>query len=146
MKALGLASLVIALAVVVNAQGGDDAALKKEKAAFQGVWKVINLETAQGKDTNADGAMLEFGQDGKSLTYSHQGNTKKATFTINIAAKPKEIDIKPIDEDKTFEGIYHLEKDTLKLCLAMGPGDGRPGEFAAKEGKSFAFVTLERNK
>lgn len=146
MKTFGLASLAAALVVVVGAQGGDDAAQKKEKASLQGNWKVVNLETAQGKDGNAEGAMLEFGQDGKSLTYSHQGNTKKATFNVNVAAKPKEIDIKPVDEDKTFEGIYHLEKDTLKLCLAMGPGDGRPSEFAAKEGKSFAYVILERVK
>jgi uncharacterized protein (TIGR03067 family) len=144
MQSIGIASFAAGVLLVLGAQG-DEAALKKEKAALQGAWKITSLETAKGKDTNAEGATLHFGKDGKSLTYTHNNETKKGTFKLNSAGKPKEIDIKPADEDKTFEGIYQLDKTTLKICLSMG-GDGRPSEFATKEGKDFVLVVLEKAK
>ena len=56
----------------------------------------------------------------------------------------KEIDISPSDENKTFEGIYQLEKDALKICLSVG-NDGRPSEFAVKD-KKYVLITMERAK
>ena len=146
MKTFGFLTCAASLVLVLTAQAGDDAAQKKDKAALQGMWKVISLENAQGKDAGAEGAMIEFDKDGKTMTYTQQGNTKKGTYTLNPAANPKEIDIKAIDENKTFEAIYKVEKDSLKLCLAAEPGDGRPSEFATKEGKSYVLVTMERAK
>jgi uncharacterized protein (TIGR03067 family) len=146
MKALGLASFAATLFFVIAAQGGGDAAQKKDKAALRGVWKIVSLENAKGKDENIAGATLEFDKEGKNIVFTKDDQTKKGTFKINPGAKPKEIDIKPSDEDKTFEGIYELKKDKLRICLAPEPGDGRPGEFATKEGKSFILITLERAK
>lgn len=94
MQSIGFASLAAGLVLVLGAQG-DDAELKKEKAAIQGAWKIISLETSTGKDNNADGAVLDFDKDGKNLTFTHNNQTKKGTFTLNPAGKPKEIDIKP---------------------------------------------------
>src|SRR5262245_42692006 len=102
MKTFGLSACAASLFLVLAAQGGDDAAQKNDKAALQGMWKVISLETAQGKDANAEGAMVEFDKDGKTMTYTQQGQTKKGTYTLNPAANPKEIDIKAADENKTF--------------------------------------------
>jgi uncharacterized protein (TIGR03067 family) len=145
MKPFGLASFAAVLFVAVTVQAGDDEQ-KKEKAALQGVWKILSLETNKGKDDGAEGATLEFDKDGKNITFTKGGDVKKGTFTVNPAGKPKEIDIKPENENKTFEGIYQVEKDTLKICLAPDSNDGRPTEFAVKEGKNFILLTLERAK
>jgi uncharacterized protein (TIGR03067 family) len=72
--------------------------------------------------------------------------TKKGTFTLNPAGNPKEIDIISLVENKTLEAIYAVEKDTLKICLAANDGDGRPGEFALKDGKHYGLILLERVK
>lgn len=146
MKTLGLASFAAALLVALSAQAGDDAAQKKEKAAIQGIWKIVGFETPQGKDANFEGATLDFDKDGKNLVFTKENETKKGTFRLNPAGKPKEIDIKPGDEDKTFEGIYQLDKDKLKICLSPENGEGRPSEFALKDGKKYILVTLERAK
>jgi uncharacterized protein (TIGR03067 family) len=146
MKALGLASFAATLFIAVAAQAGDDEAQKKERAALHGVWKIISLENNKGKDPNIEGATLEFDKDGKNLTFSKDGQTKKGTFTVNPTGKPKEIDIKPNDENKTFEGIYRIEKDKMTLCLAPDSGDGRPNEFALKEGKNYLIIIMERSK
>jgi len=148
MKTLGLASfaLTAGLFVVLTAQAGDEEAQKKEKAALHGTWKIISLENNQGKDAGAEGATLEFDKDGKNITFTKDNQTKKGTFTLNPGGKPKEIDIKPSDEDKTFEGIYKIEKDKLTICLAPEPGDGRPNEFALTDGKKYLLIVLEKSK
>ena len=146
MKPLRLASFAAGLFVALTAYAGDEAAQKKEKSALQGMWKITSLETNKGKDANAVGAVLEFDQDGKNLTYAHNGETKKGTFKLNPAGKPKEIDISPADENKTFEGIYQIDKSTLKICLAPDAGDGRPTEFAVKDTKNYVLIVLEKAK
>ncbi len=146
MRTFGLASFAVALVVVLSAQGGDDATQKKEKAALHGKWKIVSLETNQGKDNNVEGAIMEFDKDGKNLTFTKDDKSKKGAFKLNPSAKPKEIDIVPADENKTFEGIYQIEKSTLKLCLAPDAGDGRPSEFALKDGKNYVLITMERVK
>jgi uncharacterized protein (TIGR03067 family) len=146
MKTLGLGSFTFAWLVVLSVYAGDDAALKKERAALQGVWKIIELETPKGKEDDIVGATLEFDKDGKNITFTKGTETKKGTYKINPAGKPKEIDFMPADENKTMEGIYQIEKSKLKLCLCPDGSDGRPGEFAVKEGKRFVLITLEQAK
>ena len=147
MKALGLASFAVTLFVVLAAHGGDDAALKKEKAALQGVWKVVSFETPAGKKEDLVGATLEFDKDGKGITYSKDSETKKGTFKLNPAGKPKEIDITQGDDKNIREGIYQIDKNTLKICLCPdGSSDGRPNEFAVNDGKKYVLITLEKAK
>lgn len=144
MKALGLASFAACLVVTLGVQAGDEAALKKEKAAIAGKWKIVSFETPEGKKDDLADATLEFDKDGKNMTFSKGNETKKGTFTLNPAGKPKEIDISPSDENKTFDGIYELKKDSLKICLNVG-NDGRPNEFAVKD-KKYVLISLERAK
>jgi uncharacterized protein (TIGR03067 family) len=143
MKMFGLAAFAGCLLVALTANAGDDA-LKKEKAAFQGVWKIVSFETDQGKKDDLNDATLEFDKDGKNITFTKGGDTKKGTFTLNPAGKPKEIDI-ITDDNKTIEGVYSLDKDKLKLCLNPG-NDGRPTEVALKDGKKYILLTLEKSQ
>ena len=145
MKTLGLASFAVALLAALAVHAGDDAQ-KKEQAALEGKWKVVSFETPKGKDANLEGAIFEFDKDGKKLSFTHNGETKKGIFKLNLAAKPKEIDIDPSDENKTFKGIYALDKNTLKLCLCPEDGAARPDEFALKDGKNHVLVVMERTK
>jgi hypothetical protein len=85
MKTLGLTSFAACLLLAITAQGGDDAAQKKEKAALQGVWKIVSLETSKGKEENPV-ATLEFDKEGKNIMFTKGGDTKNGTFTINPAA------------------------------------------------------------
>jgi uncharacterized protein (TIGR03067 family) len=144
MQSFSVATFAVGLVIVFVA--GDDEALKKEKAAIQGIWKVTSAESAKGKDQNAEGATIEFDKDGKSFVFEHNGQSKKGTFKLNPAGKPKELDMTFTDDNLTIEGIYQLDKDKFKACVALEPGDGRPSEFATKEGKNFLLVELERKK
>ena len=146
MKSLGLGAFALTLVVAFAAHGGGDAAKKKELAVLEGVWKITAFETPEGKNADLEGATLAFNKDGKTVLFTHNGQEKKGEFKFNPAGKPKEIDISPEDENKTFEGIYRIEKNKMTLCLDPGSGDGRPNEFAVKEGKKYVLITLEKGK
>lgn len=135
--------LFTAGAVVLAGGGADEAALKKEKARLEGMWKITRLATPKGDQDGAVGATLTFGKD-SSLEYRKDDEMKKASFKLNPAAKPKEIDITPEeDADKVMHGIYQIEKDSLKICLSK---EKRPNEFAAAEGGSNILIVLEKAK
>jgi uncharacterized protein (TIGR03067 family) len=136
-----------AAAVLLVGGQGDEAALKKERARLKGTWKITKFETPKGEDENWRDAMLVLGEDG-SLELRKGDDTKKATFKLNPAAKPKEIDISPDDDaNKVMKGIYKIEKDVLKLCVNPdGNNNQRPTEFKIVDGVPQILVTLEKAK
>jgi uncharacterized protein (TIGR03067 family) len=141
------AAVLMFAASAVLLVGGGDEALKKEQAKFKGMWKIARFETAKGDDDNWKGIIVVF--DGKAaLELRKDGDTKKSTYKINAAAKPKEIDITHEDDDtKVMKGVYTFDKDTLKICIDGDPSaNQRPAEFAVKDGTGLILVTLERMK
>ena len=69
-------------------------------------------------------------------------------FTIEPTKTPKQIDI--LDEtgtknDKTKLGIYELDGDTYKYCLAPA-GKPRPTVFASKPGSGHSLGVSKREK
>src|SRR5262245_37872607 len=85
---------------------GGEEALKKEQARIVGTWKITKLTTPKGSDDGAVGATLTFSKEG-TLEFKKGDETKKATYKLNPAGKPKEIDLTPDDDaNKTWHGIY----------------------------------------
>jgi uncharacterized protein (TIGR03067 family) len=145
MKAFGL-SLVAGLVLLVGAQAGDDAALKKELTALQGKWTFVKLESGGKEPEDFKGSTMEFLNDGKTVQFAKGDLVKKGTFEVNPATKPKTITIFPNDEGNVMFGIYKIEKDVMTICATERVSDRRPTEFALKEGKKFVIVTAERTK
>ncbi len=136
MKALLSVAVGLFLLVGVSAQD-NDAAVKKDMSRFKGTWQFEGLETENGKAGDLDGATLKF--DGNKIEFKKGDETKKATFTINPAGSPKEIDLKA--EDKDMHGIYKFEKNVLTLCVCDAT-DARPTAFSPKG--AHAVMTLKR--
>jgi uncharacterized protein (TIGR03067 family) len=73
----------------------------------------------------------------------------KGTIKLDTDKKPKQIDVTPADgpeKDKVLEGIYTLDKDELKICIAHQAGKERPKEFESKDGSQHLLITLKRDK
>jgi uncharacterized protein (TIGR03067 family) len=69
-------------------------------------------------------------------------------FKIDPTKTPKEIDI--LDEsgqknDKTKLGIYELNGDTYRYCLALA-GQPRPTEFTSKKGTGHSLGVSKRER
>jgi uncharacterized protein (TIGR03067 family) len=83
-----------------------------------------------------------------NITKGDDKNSKEVTYTIDPTQKPPHMDIVPLDgseKGKKLLGIYTLDKDDLKICIA-GPEQERPTEVASKEGVKTGLLTLKRQK
>ena len=121
----------------------DEAAIKKEKELLKGTWKFESVKSPKGDKDDFGDAKLEFFTDGK-VQFTKGTEQKKATYKINPAGKPKEIDLKPEGKEEAMQGIYRIEKDTLTICICEGQNVARPTEFEAKDKN--VLVTLKRVK
>jgi uncharacterized protein (TIGR03067 family) len=117
----------------------------KDEDAIQGVWQLDKFEGMEAPPPEIIGKLHFVFKDGKlDVTMSGMPRDKQGTYKLDPAAKPKTIDLIAGDE-RPAPGIYELDGDTLKICLAEGPNAARPTEFKP-DGKRVAVVTFKRMK
>jgi uncharacterized protein (TIGR03067 family) len=146
MKKTTLAAFV-ALGALTGAQAGDEGALKKELSALEGKWTMVKLVSREKEVQGFKGAALEFLKDGKTFVSTKGNLVSKGIFEVNPATKQKTITLFPPEEKgNVFFGIYKIEKNVMTICGTEHARDGRPTEFALKDGKQLVIVTLERAK
>ena len=151
-----LAAVALCLTLAVAARADDEADKSKDKAdakadqaAIQGAWKVVGTEEDGQKNENPDEIVIRF--EGEEVSQTKGGQqVDPATFKLDEKAKPKTLDLTPLqgpDKGKTIKGIYELTGDSLKICLAAPGGPGaadapRPTEF--KSGNGVIVASFER--
>jgi uncharacterized protein (TIGR03067 family) len=139
--------LVLAVSALVAADTASDD-VKKELKKFEGTWVIESLEV-DGQKQPADlfkGVKLTCKDD--TFTYVDPMGTHKGTFKVDIAKKPKHIDITFTDgpeKGNTIKGIYEIDGDTYKVCIPMG-GKERPTEFTSKGGNGLEVLKREKSK
>ena len=135
-------SLLLTALAGAAAQAADPPA-QKDAAALQGTWKLVSLEINGNAVDLGRGEPRWIIKDNK-LRY---GGAEVAVLTVDPATTPRIIDFAAVDPKQTFEGIYVLDKDTLKICLnARGDAKERPGDFSTKDKESLRLLVLERVK
>jgi uncharacterized protein (TIGR03067 family) len=127
--------IVLSLFAVVTARAQDNKAVTNDLAQIQGTWTMVSGERdgqAFPPEYRTDSKRVVKGDE---TTVTVQGELfMKAKFTLDPSKNPKTIDyaIKggQYAGSKMF-GIYELDGDHLKFCLAT-PGKARPTGFATK--------------
>jgi uncharacterized protein (TIGR03067 family) len=139
------ARIVLILAAVAAVAGGP-APDKKDLDKLQGTWQ-MQSGTNEGKEVSADeAAKVKITFEGNKATLKDRNSTLKATVELDQTAKPATIDFNIEKDKETIKGIYSLEGDNLKLCIAL-PGTDRPKEFASKAGSGETrLLVLKREK
>jgi uncharacterized protein (TIGR03067 family) len=147
MVGLGLGCLVAAL--TIGRAGAQDDTAKKELKKLEGTWATVSIEAAGEEVADKDKIKTrKLTTKGDKYTLKVGDETVEGTIDINPTKKPKTIDVKPTsgnDKGKTLLGIYELDGDSLKICVAP-PGKDRPTAFstAAEDGK--VLVVYKREK
>lgn len=142
-----LAALFVGLAVVASVAAEE--AAKKDFEQLQGTWIVTGAEQ--------DGKPLDRLQGGKLVVKDQNFHIKTASGTemkgdlqLEPAKKPKHIDWlhqEGLLREKTWQGIYELDGDDLKLCYAEADsGKDRPGEFKTEADSKRLLIVLKREK
>jgi uncharacterized protein (TIGR03067 family) len=113
---------------------------------LQGSWTVTALEV-EGQPMPA--AMLESARmvvQGERFASTGMGAEYAGTLQLDATGNPRRLDMKfdaGPEKGNTNPGIYELDGDTWKICLATH-GDVRPSRFASTPGSGFALETLTR--
>jgi uncharacterized protein (TIGR03067 family) len=114
----------------------------KELKSLTGTWMAVSGEE-NGKEISKDDAKaFELTiKDGKYTLKIMGKEQEQGTITVDPEKKPKTIDIDITsgdDKGKSQKGIYELDGDTLKVCVAR-PEEERPKELAGKAASLWVF-------
>jgi uncharacterized protein (TIGR03067 family) len=143
-----LFGLLVGVAGAFAADADDDAA-KKEFARFEGTWKFASIEVDGMKVPEKAFVDSRLILKGSNFTVKEAGGTFKGTYKVDVTKTPKQIDVTFTDGEekgKTMLGIYELDGDTYKACMAA-PGKGkRPTAFESKPESGHILEILKRVK
>jgi uncharacterized protein (TIGR03067 family) len=142
MNVRSLSGVMICFLLGAQAQQQDPA--KEELAKLQGTWQMLSVE-AGGKEMK--GVKLEtIAIKGNKFT-GLGGASDSLTIRLDPTRKPKEIDLIREKDERKWMGIYSLEGDDLKLCMALvakGEEQKRPTDF--DNNKVQMLITASRAK
>lgn len=136
-RALATQVCLMLLACCTPATGADE-----KSRDLDGSWSIVSVELAGQAVEGLAGAELTFAGGVKSLKLPG-GAIEKGTYTLASAPTPKQIDSTTDEKPGVEKGIYAVEGDTLKLCLATAGGP-RPAEFRTRKGSDAILIVLKR--
>jgi len=137
------------LAVSFTLAGASLADDKKSVPELQGAWKLTTVVGEAGESDFSDSPPTLIIR-GEELLY---GGEKIASIVADPATDPKVIDLRfpgagGADSERVYEGIYAIDKDSLKICL-NARSDGakeRPDSFSTKDHLARRLLTLRKAK
>ena len=117
--------LIVAFGCTVATATAQDDELGK----LEGKWKMTRYERAGGEKALLKNNLATFA--GGKFTFAYG---KGLGVKLDATKSPKEIDLlnAGMNKRETWKGIYELQGDTLKLCVATGSDQTRPKEFTTK--------------
>ena len=127
-------------------------AFAKELKAMAGTWRPVSAENNGNMSPEGDLKELRWIRDeaGKwALQRSDKTVLEWTVRRIDATKKPKTIDIEVTGgphKGTIYQGIYELDGDTLRVCLAQPESAERPTEFSARKGSGFALSEFKREK
>jgi uncharacterized protein (TIGR03067 family) len=147
--------LIMTTGALIAADGAAEGDRSKgDLEKLRGTWLTVSLVN-DGKTLVDDKAPLK---EGPATKLVYDGNTwmievgdktvATGVFKIDATKMPKEIDIMDesgVKNDKTKLGIYELDGDTYKYCLAPA-GKPRPTEFTSNTGSRHSLGVSKREK
>jgi uncharacterized protein (TIGR03067 family) len=146
MKIQFLTALAAGFLLAADAPQGDVA--KKDQEKLQGTWTVIAAEHEGQPLDRIKGNTLTI--SGGNFTIKTKTVELKGTYRLDPTRKPKTMDfLHEADflRDKTWQAIYLLEGDDLKICYAEADSTkDRPTDFVTAEDSGLLLTVLKREK
>ncbi|HEY1188160.1 MAG TPA: TIGR03067 domain-containing protein [Gemmata sp.] len=133
--------------VTFTTWASDDA--KMDLKSLQGKWKVVAAEQDGDPLDRVVGGTLVIKENNFHITTAG-GTEMKGDLILNPVKNPKHIDLAHQEgglKDKTWQGIYELKGDALKLCYAEADSEkDRPGEFKTLKKSRLLLIEMKREK
>jgi uncharacterized protein (TIGR03067 family) len=140
-------SAILLLAFTASSFAADakEDAAKAELEKFQGTWQLVSVET-EGKAPSEDvikTIRVVIAGSKHTVHVGDQVAAKEIPFALDPTKKPKEV-TDTLPDGKEIKGIYELDGDTLKSCVAP-VGMDRPTEFKGKNGNTLRVFKRVKN-
>jgi uncharacterized protein (TIGR03067 family) len=145
--------LIAITGLLIATEGfGNDGPAKDDLANLRGTWLTVSLvndgKTLVDEKTPAKrGPATKLVYEGDTWMIKVGDKTvASGAFKIDATKSPKEIDIldeSGVKNDKTKLGIYEIDGDSYKYCLAPA-GKPRPTEFTSKKGSGHSLGVSKR--
>jgi uncharacterized protein (TIGR03067 family) len=128
-----------------KAPSGEDVA-KKELAKLEGTWQLVLAETDGQKlpDEQVKQIRVVILAGKHTVYFGDKIVAEEVTFRVDPTKKPKQVD-DTLKDGKKIRGIYELQGDTLRSCVAA-PDKDRPTEFTGKKGSGYTLRVFRRVK
>jgi uncharacterized protein (TIGR03067 family) len=132
---------VVAAFVFGTAQATSAADADESANELNGGWRLVAVEL--------NGEAREIDDDVRWTIKNEQvlyGGEPLATLACYPTSSPKGIDVNLIEPKTTYEGVYLLEKDELRICLnvrTLGPR-ARPSDFTTKDNPDLRVLIFQR--
>jgi uncharacterized protein (TIGR03067 family) len=120
---------------------GTAAEPNKVAGQLDGTWKLVSVEQ-EGEKMERDDDVRWVIKDGQ-LSYAGE---PLATVVIYADFAPAGLDLLFREPKNTYEGVFALERDALRICLntsTTGPKD-RPSDFTTREKPNLRVLKFER--
>jgi uncharacterized protein (TIGR03067 family) len=112
---------------------------------IRGTWRIAKVRS-ESKLANAFLSLCLVRVTDKELEIRYKDSDVKGfvvLYKVDPKKNPKQIDLVENGNNQRFLGIYEFRDNSLILCIANIPGQGRPASFAQK---GAAVLELERAK
>jgi uncharacterized protein (TIGR03067 family) len=139
--------LLAAMSLAAPLLAADPAA--KGSGKIEGTWTAVSAERNGEKMPEDQVKKLKLIITADKFKADAGDEKHEADYKIDATKKPATIDVTPLDgaeKGKTILGIYALQGDELKICLARPGGNERPTEFASKADSETLLIVLKRDK
>jgi len=146
MKTIILSLSTIFLVAAAATFAADEPKADADQKALAGSWSVTSAEMRGEKNAEVVGSIMTFEADRVTLKHKGEEDMKEAKYKLDSSAKPKRIDIMPKEKEETLQGIYELDGDTLKICMADKGSEPRPEKFESAAEKKIVLLVLKREK
>jgi uncharacterized protein (TIGR03067 family) len=144
-----LCKLAVLATALLAVDAPEEQAVKKEFQQLHGTWVVTDAEQNGQPLDRIKGGTLAI-QDQNFVIKTKSGAELKGDLRIDPARKPKTMDFSHNEgalRDKTWEAIYALDGDDLKICYAKADSNqDRPKEFKTQADSGLLLVVLKRQK
>ena len=142
--------LCVALSAFTRAEDADRGANgRSDQQLLQGTWKVVKrVKNGAAEDPAEHPTTLKF--SGKAITETRDGKpAQEGAYTLDETKTPKRISLTGKSGDnagKTFEAIYEIDGNTLKLAYSFGDNASTPPkDFTGGEGTGLLVLERERS-
>jgi uncharacterized protein (TIGR03067 family) len=139
-----LLSAVACLVVAAGAAARPDDPPAKPPAELQGCWRLVSVEVGEQTRDPVGGGQPRWVVQGDKVLY---GGEEVARLVADPSTAPRVLDLTFRDPAGVYEGVYAVEKGTLRVCLnGRADAKDRPSGFSTKDQADWRLLVFEREK